>query len=131
MSPEASVISAFLLPARRERFLGLVATGKGRPKFVEALAHFDSFDPRFKRVIPPNERTPSGIELILRKLGAPGSCYAISEWSEIDQSEMQLGDALRKIVGYQMGTILSCVPGRLAYYEGEGKGNRFILHREK
>jgi hypothetical protein len=131
MSPEASAISAFFLPARRERYLDLVETTKGRATFIQALAHFDEFDPLFKREIPSSQQTPDGIESLLRSLGATDSCRVISEASALDGSEMQLGNALRKIVGYQMGTILSCVPGHLAYYEGEGKGNRFILYRRK
>jgi hypothetical protein len=40
---------------------------------------------------------------------------------------MPLADALRKIVGNGMGTFLSCVPGRLAYFEDED--GRWILER--
>jgi hypothetical protein len=28
-----------------------------------------------------------------------------------------------------MGTLLSCIPGKLAYYEGEGPSDRCILER--
>ena len=131
MSPEASVISAFVLPSRRERYLGLVETTKGRAKFIDALSHFNEFDPRFKREIAPGQQTPAGIESLLRKLGAPDSCWVISELKAIDGSEMQLGDALRKIVGSQMGTIVCCVPETLAYFEGESKRVRYILNNQK
>lgn len=42
---------------------------------------------------------------------------------------MQLSDALEEIVGSGMGTILSCLPGRLAFLETEDE--RFILARQK
>ncbi|MGA2348155.1 MAG: hypothetical protein ABSF93_19245 [Candidatus Sulfotelmatobacter sp.] len=40
---------------------------------------------------------------------------------------MPLVEALKKIVGYQMGTFLTCVPGKLAYFEDEE--DRWILER--
>jgi len=33
--------------------------------------------------------------------------------------EMDLETALKETVGYQMGTLISCVPGRLGYFEDE------------
>jgi len=32
---------------------------------------------------------------------------------------LQLESALESVVGNGMGTILSCIPGKLAYFEGE------------
>jgi hypothetical protein len=32
-------------------------------------------------------------------------------------------------VGQQDGTLISCVAGRLAYFEGEGYNERFVLER--
>ncbi len=40
---------------------------------------------------------------------------------------MELEVALNETVGYQMGTLISCVPGRLAYFENED--GRWILER--
>jgi hypothetical protein len=42
---------------------------------------------------------------------------------------MSLDIALKQIVGYEFGTIVNCVPGKLAYFEGEGPKHRFILER--
>jgi hypothetical protein len=41
---------------------------------------------------------------------------------------MELLAALKQIVGYGMGTVISCLPGRLGYFEGELK-ERYILQR--
>jgi hypothetical protein len=38
-------------------------------------------------------------------------------------------DALKETVGYGIGTVLSCVPGKLAYFEGELR-ERFLLVRK-
>jgi hypothetical protein len=41
---------------------------------------------------------------------------------------MELLAALKQIVGNGTGTVLSCIPGRLAYFEGEIR-ERFLLVR--
>jgi len=38
-----------------------------------------------------------------------------------------LQTALEKTIGYQMGTFISCIPGKLAYFEDED--GRYILER--
>jgi hypothetical protein len=50
-----------------------------------------------------------------------------SEDPALDQKELPLVEALKQIVGRGMGTVLSCVPGRLAFVETEDE--RFILER--
>jgi len=37
--------------------------------------------------------------------------------------------ALEEVMGHGMGTLLSSIPGKLAYYEGEGPSDRCILER--
>ncbi len=44
---------------------------------------------------------------------------------------MLLTDALAAVVGRGFGTILVCIPGSLAYYEGEDPGERYILERPR
>jgi hypothetical protein len=39
--------------------------------------------------------------------------------TELDCKELNLKDALEEVIGSGMGTILSCVPGRLAVFVGE------------
>jgi hypothetical protein len=43
----------------------------------------------------------------------------ISEDSEADGQELDLESAIQRVVGSDMGTILSCVPGKLALFAGE------------
>lgn len=46
-------------------------------------------------------------------------CWVISEDSDVDGKELEVQDALEHAVGRDMGTILSCIAGRLAVYVGE------------
>ena len=127
---EQGAIRAFVQPDKQERFLGFLANPKNRKKLTKSLAHFRWFDQRFATPIPwrvdPNaklwERHLQGIEniyLLLKSKGAGMTCWCISEDSEIDGRELDLRAALELVSGRGIGTILSCVPGKLAYFGGE------------
>jgi hypothetical protein len=51
----------------------------------------------------------------------------MSEDAEIDGRELDLRAALEHVNGREIGTILSCVPGKLAYFESED--DRLLLAR--
>jgi len=65
-------------------------------------------------------------ELLVAK-GAGPKCWVISEDSEMDGREFDLATALKETVGRGMGTLISCIPGKLGYFEDEE--DRFILER--
>ena len=125
----AASLAAFIAPERRERFLALLGSARGRAKLRAALAHFRDLDPACVRAVPASEHTPAAIGALLRAGGAPEGCYALSEDAELDGRELPLEEALARVVGGGSSTLLSCIPGRLAYYEGEEAGERFVLLR--
>ena len=129
MNHEEELIRSFFTPTKRQRYLDFVSKPKTRQKFLLELAHFKSLDPRYLLTIPPNKQHPKDIALILTQKGAPPLCWVTSEDSRLDGKEMPLLEALGDVVGRQMGTFLSCIPGRLAYFEGEDMGARWILER--
>src|SRR5258707_9757228 len=50
--------------------------------------------------------------------GAGPSCWVISENSDLDGKEADLLLARKETIGYQMGTIISCIPGKLWILRG-------------
>lgn len=126
---EREIIRAFFVPERRSRYLSLLSTSTGRKKFVSQLSHLGELDPRFVHRLDPGEQKADTIEDNLKKRGAPAFCYVISENACIDRQQMALGNALQAVVGTRMGAFLSCVAGRLAYFEGEEPGERYICER--
>lgn len=127
---ERGAIRAFVLRTKQERFLGFLANPKNRKKFTTSLAHFPWFDRSHATPISwevdsnltLSQRHNQGIEHIcrlLRSKGAGDFCWVISEDSEMDGRELDLRVALENVSGRGIGTILSCIPGKLAYYEGE------------
>ena len=124
---EQLLVQAFILPQCRDRYLEMLARPKRRQTFKESLAHFKHLDMRFAVRIPTYQQHANEIAKILKSKGAPATCYAFSEWSEIDGKDILLEEALKTVVGAGMGTFLSCIVGRLAYFEDEDQ--RWILER--
>ena len=130
MNPhEQAFVESFVQSPRRERALLCLANRKKRSKFVHEFAHHGTYVLMTEclRSIKPSQQNPDSIYAILRSLGASETCYVISE-STFDGEEMELLAALQEVVGSGMGTVISCLPGRLGYFEGEWK-ERYILQK--
>ena len=121
-------ISAFIVETWRARCREQLANQKKRPAFLASLPHFAHWTEASVVHIAPNKQFPPTVVEQLRTLGASNSCWVISSEPSLDRKQMGLDIAVRDVLGLANGTIISCVPGRLAYFEGEGLGNRFILH---
>ena len=128
-SHESAFAESFISKARRERALELLASSKNRHTFTSKFDHHgrDYFIPECIRSIEPRHQHPSSLADILRAMGAPETCHVIG--GEHDGKDMELLTALKQIVGYRTGTVLSCIPGKLAYFEGEIR-ERFLLVRK-
>jgi len=107
----------------------LLASRNRRGKALKELAHLHCLDRRHTVRVPPHAQTCSGVQSELMERGAPDFCWVISENLSIDGRKMGLLEALAAVIGQGAGTLLACVPGRLAYYEGEEPGERYILER--
>jgi len=124
---ELALIAAFVTRSKRDRYREFLSDIKLRRKFTSRLAHFADFDPKYRLPIPSNKLFVNNIASELQKRHSPRVVFAISEDPTLDQSEILLLDALNQVVGRGMGTVLSCIPGRLAFVETEDE--RFILER--
>ena len=137
---EEALVRAFIVPERRARYLDRLASPKARQAFIaHHFHHMTDLDPRFARLIDPHmplvvfeKRREMHVERIfelLQDAGASERCYVISASSDLDGQEANLLETLDAIVGWYDGTFISCVPGKLAYFEGEGLNERYILQR--
>lgn len=124
---ECALIDAFVKRSKRNRYREFVSNPRLRHKFTHSLAHFTDFDPAYRVPIPGRRIFVDNIARELQKRHSPGIVYAISEDPALDQIEWPLIEALERTVGRGMGTVLCCVPGRLALVETEDE--RFILER--
>jgi hypothetical protein len=125
---EHALIAAFIKRSKRERYREFLSNPRLRHKFTDQLAHFRDFDPKYRVAISSNKLFVDNIAVELQKRQSPNIVFAISEDPMLDEKELPLAEALRQIVGRGMGTVLSCIPGRLAFVETEDE--RFILERD-
>ena len=121
----------FITLAKRERYRSMLSSEKSRKKLISGFYHLKDLEERSTVEVPPNLQTVDKIAALLKEKGAPETCYVISTNPQIDQKQLPLADVLQEIVGNaDEGTILSCIPGKLAYYEGEAAGARYILEKK-
>jgi hypothetical protein len=71
----------------------------------------------------------SNIARLLRTKGAGSTCWVISDYGEIDGKALPLESALEAVVGTSRSAILSCIPGRLAYFEDEHEALLLVRKR--
>jgi hypothetical protein len=130
MNIEEATVRAFIQKSKQERCIQFLASSKHRHKFTQELAHFGWLDERFAHSIPPSTaHTAKGIASLLRGKGAGPRVHVISEDSDIDGMELDLEKAIGYILGREIGTILSCIPGKLGYFECEGLRSVRLLER--
>jgi len=117
---EEGFVRSFIEKSKQERTAMLLSTPKRRIKFLKSLAHFRDLDVRHAKVVPPTvAHTVDEWLRLLRSKGAPERCWVISEDLSRDGKEDDLEHALKETIGGGMGTALSCIPGRLGYFEDE------------
>jgi len=126
---EMATLTAFTLGSKHERYSELLRTKRGREKVRLSLDHFGDLNLSYCKRVPAAEQTPSGVLALLQKLGAPVSCYVLSSNNEVDGQELELEEALNRIIGRGCGAFVCCIPGKLAYFEGENPGERFVCRR--
>lgn len=127
MNDEEEFFRAFTVPAHRARFLSLLESKKGRDKLVRLLDHFDESNFQHAMRIPVDQQAAFEIEKLLRRKGSFEICHIMSTNHESDQKKLPLDHALKATIGNGFGTIISCIPGKLAYFEGEEPNERYIL----
>lgn len=122
---EEATILAFILPARRKRWLEKVASTKTRAQFLDRLNHCSDIDERY--AIP----LPGGADPIaeLRARGETSGCHVLSDLATIDGRTLTLEEAISTSETAGWGTLISCLPGKLAYYYDECSARRLILER--
>ncbi len=126
MEHELLLIKTFVTKERQERYLNLIATEKGRKKFRTYLSHFNDLNDKY--CIPLRSLDSYCLLYdLLKSEGAPDVCYVISENSKYDLKTLPIMDATKQLFNSGIAFFLSCIPGRLAYYEGEDSTQRFVL----
>lgn len=91
---------SFLVEPTKRRLGTLLELGEKRRRDVRELLHHSvRLDPRFAEHLIGSEAFSGPVEAMLRKRGAPATCYVLAANSDLDGREMPLGEALEAIIG--------------------------------
>jgi hypothetical protein len=126
---EEQFARAFIVPAKQERYLSMLESAKGRARLLAKFPHCRDLNMSHATLVPAAQQNAEAIAKLLRQRGARDLCHVISADRDIDNRELPLEKALDEAVGMNMGTFISCIPGRLGYFEFEDLGERYILAR--
>ena len=107
---EEAIIRAFITSRRRTRWLESLASEKRRGRMLDRLNHCRDLDERYATLLPSN----ANVVELLRSRGAPATCYVLSNTNAIDGQVLALEDAVSATELGGWGTIISCIPERLA-----------------
>lgn len=130
MNPHEHGFLEFLAEPNRRRISALLEKGEKRRTEVRSLLdHATMLDPRFCKRLTGSDALPSPVEAKLRALGAPNMCHVIAAAKGLDGRDMPLREALDAIIGSGNGAFVSCLPGRLGYYEYEEAERSYLLSR--
>ena len=120
---------AFIQPRQQRRLRTLLELGEKRRRDVRALLHHAiELNPNAVQPLSGGDQFPPIVEKKLRALGAPDDCYVIGP-ENFDGRTMPLANALAAIMGSGNGAFVSCLPGKLGYYEYEHANGGQILRR--
>lgn len=129
---ERKFVESFVRREKKDRLLGFFASKSKRFKGLLHLQHFDPeiFDSRFAEKVAADISSPDDLYNLLKSRGASDDCYVFSNCETIDQCSMSLHEAVAAVYGIGIGTLISCIPGQLLYFEGELFPDQYILQRK-
>lgn len=120
----------FVAEPGRRRMRALLELGPKRRADLRALLdHHVVLDDHHTTLLTGEAASKANVEALLRRHGAPQTCFVISSDKRMDGQEMPLGDALSAAVGSGFGTYLSCIAGKLGYFEYEDVKSACLLRR--
>jgi hypothetical protein len=124
---ESKFIESFIVPEKRERWL-LLLQGKRRASLLSSLAGWKDFASDRMEAFPKNADSENIISFLELRIRPGTRCWMMSDWTGLDKNVAFVHDAIKAVFGLGLGSVVSIIPGALAYYESE-LGCRFLLTR--
>lgn len=130
---EEVIVKNFFIKNRQNRIMYELSSPKKRIDAVWRLSSYHNIlDVNFMIEIPKPNSNYMDIFKLLKNYGANDTAYVISFNSEFDGKHVDLECALKAHVGYGVPSLISCIPDKLLYYEGEqsyGPPPRLIFYK--
>jgi len=127
---EEELIRKFMVHDRRLFFLrGLAGSPKLRQETVGHTCHFCDWVPGTAHQIPVSDHHPKMVHRLLIEKGAPKVCNVMSE-GDLNGRDLDLNQAIEIAIDQvPWCAIISCIPGKLAFYQVEYPEECYILQR--
>ncbi|MCQ4090554.1 hypothetical protein [Exiguobacterium sp. LL15] len=131
---ERVLVQSFFVKRVQERVLHELFTPKKRDMALQRLDHryLSMLKNDYLIEIKPPNSWPDDTYDLLKQHGAPDTCYCLSENELISGKTLPLREALEHAIGLGFASIISCIPGELAYFEAEqsfGPPPRYLLKK--
>jgi hypothetical protein len=131
---EEIIVKTFFIKGIQQRTLFELTSNKHRHSRIARITDpLDCFRKDFIFEVPKPNSDPEEIEKILKRQGAGKMCYVMTSIiSDMDGKKLPLNEALENLIWCGMPFIISCIPDKLLYFQGEqsyGPPQRFILKR--
>jgi len=126
---EAAFVKAFLPSEKRARWVQYLADRRRRGEILSRLSHGFPQLEELGTPVPGEQDFPVELEKLLLLKGAGPICHVMADGLKLDGRDLPLAEALRAICLHPLGAVLSCLPGRLAYYKPRSPGRGIILER--
>ncbi len=120
---EEATIAAFVVAHRRDRERLLLSRDDVDSS---TWAHYPPLDEAAMWQVPRQWRAEDLIA-DLRARGAPDAAVGI--YGQLAGQTVPLADAVHRVFAAWYGDLISLIPGRLAYYDGEWKHAKYVLSR--
>lgn len=131
---EETLIAAFISKEKQDRYRFLLGSKdpNRRIECLERLNHCRDLNEKYVTWLPREPRSTTRdteIAVLLREKGSPELVYVLACSCPVDGQIMPLLAAMDQTTAAGWGTIISCIPGKLAYYFDEEGERRAILER--
>lgn len=130
MDHETGFVKAFIERGKWARFLQLLPQRNRRKEVLVSLNRKLNYLHDLATEVPNDQDYPEALERLLKAKGAPDTCHVVANGLALDGREVPLREALETICLHKFGSIISCLPGRLAYYRPEAPGAGVILAKD-
>ena len=131
MEHEQAFVKAFIAPANRARFIHFLPDPKRRQEVLRRLDHALPYLRDLAEVLSSEQDYPAELEKLLKAKGAGPTCHLMASGMKEDGRTLPLKEALMRVCMQEFGAVISCIPGRLAYYRPESPGPGILFSRTR
>jgi hypothetical protein len=130
-------VNNFICSERRERLLWLISKRDDAERWSQAKFELFRFSPnrhdtRYATRLTDKQSAPSQAGKLLQDAGAPRMCYRLNLFTpdQSEEAELPLTEAVA-VPFFYGGTLISSIPGALAFLHGDVKGDTFLFQKQR